>query len=296
MLSDETQRALRQQYYNSESWRIRHDTHERYTFPRRSFVAWMMDLIPFRGDEKLLDAGCGPGRYYTYLQQHQPNVRYYGLDYSEGMLAEHPAPERVVRGDMNAIPYPDNTFDIVMANHVMYLVGNIDAALDELTRVLKPGGILVMATSSQDSMPQFRELFRRAILLVSPPGSTNDIHVPETMHQRFALENGSRILARHFYAVVRHDLPSTLVFPEVDPIMSYLEATRAVREPQLPDGVHWDQVMLIMREQLNNLIMSLSSLAVDKLTGVLMASDTGGFIREYVSKQDELHDGDTQAD
>ena len=136
-------------------------------------------------------------------------------------------------------------------------------------------------------MPQFRELFRRAILLVSPPGVSRDITVPEGLHRRFSLENGSRMLSQHFYAVVRHDLPGAFVFGQVDPILDYLESTRSVREPQLPESVSWDQVMLIMREQVTNLIASLQTLVVDKLTGVLIATNGGGFIEEYLAARDK---------
>jgi len=293
MLSQDHVEALRQQFQSKENWLIRQRTHETYTQPKRDFVEWVMDLYPWQGDEAVLDVGCGPGRYYDYLAARQPGVRYFGVDYSLTMIENHTHREGLARGAMQTLPYPDDTFDIVMANHVMYLAPDIDATITELRRVLKPTGVLFAATTSTGSTPQFKELFRRAILLVSPPGRSRDLHVPETLHGRFALENGSRILARHFYAVVRHDLPAALVFPEVDPIMDYLEATRAIREPQLPDGVSWDQVMVILREQVTNLIMSLNALVVDKLTGVLMASDNGGFIKTFVEIQKQAADRDT---
>jgi hypothetical protein len=149
----------------------------------------------------------------------------------------------------------------------------------------------VASTSSLTTMPQFRELFRRAILLVSPPGVSREVRVPAGIHQRFALENGSRMLANRYFAVVRHDLPGSFVFDDVDPIMDYLDSTRDTREPQLPNNISWDQVMLIMREQLTNLITSLDQLVVDKLTGVLIATNGGGFIEEFLEIQAQVDSG-----
>ncbi len=290
MLKPESAKILRQHYRTSDAWRVRHETHETYTVPQIDFVAWVMKHITLRGDERILDVGCGPGDYYDYLQEHHPNVQYTGLDYSSGMLVGHSAPNRLLRGSMEALPLPDDTFDIVMANHVMYLAPDIDAVIAETQRVLKPNGIFVATTNSTTTMPQFRELFRRAILLVSPPGVTRDVKVPAGIHHRFALENGSRMLAQHYFAVVRHDLPSAFVFDEVEPIMEYLESIRDTREPQLPQNVSWDQVMLIMREQLFNLITTLEKLVVDKLTGVLVATNGGGFIEEFLQIKEKTKD------
>lgn len=273
---------MSQHFRTADGWRVRQQTHEQYTVPQVNFVEWVMKHVTVHGDERVLDVGCGPGRYYSYLQAHHPDVQYYGLDFSSGMMQEHPAPDWLTRGNMADIPFPDNTFDIVLANHVLYLAPDVETALQETKRVLKPKGVLVASTSSLTTMPQFRELFRRAILLVSPPGVSREVRVPAGLHQRFALENGSRMLAHHYFAVVRHDLPGAFVFDDVDPIMDYLDSTRDTREPQLPQNVSWDQVMLIMREQLTNLILTLDKLVVDKLTGVLIATNGGGFIEEFL--------------
>jgi SAM-dependent methyltransferase len=278
MLSQDYTDALREEYQTIDNWLVRARIHEQYTHPKKSFVDWVLKLYPWKGNERVLDVGCGPGRYYKHIAKKMPDVTYIGLDYSPAMMAKHRATGHLTRGNIEQLPFEDNTFDVVMANHMLYLAPDVEGAVLELRRVLKPDGVLFAATTSITSTPQFRELFRRAILLVSPPGRSREVTIPETMHRRFSLENGSRILSRHFYAVVRHDLPSSFIFNDVEPIMEYLEATRAVREPQLPEGVTWDKVMVIMREQITNLIMSLNVLVVDKLTGVLMATNNGGFI------------------
>lgn len=139
-------------------------------------------------------------------------------------------------------------------------------------------------TNSVHNMPELQVLIRRAVTLLVPPGTTH-IPVPLPHTDLFTLESGTRQLSRYFYAVVRYDLPSALVFPSVEPLLAYLESTRSVREPQLPPEVSWNDVMLIVREQVNRLLDHFGELVVNKLSGLLVATDQGDFIRDYLAHQ-----------
>jgi SAM-dependent methyltransferase len=276
-------KSVRAQYASDTFLRIRQQTHEQYTVPKVDFPEWALSRLPWRGDEQILDVGSGMGTYYEHVRARGSNVAYYAVDQSPGMLRQHPAAGKVTVGDAQALPFLDGTFDLVMANHMLYHVPDIDRAILEVQRVLKPDGVFLAATNSVQSMPEFHALFRRGMLLLSTPGQVYN-QQPLPVQADFALENGTRILARHFYAVVRFDLPSTLVFPSIDPVMAYLESTRSIREPQLPDTIRWDELMLVMREQISRVLNHFGELVVNKVTGVLAASDEGSFIREFVQR------------
>ncbi|MGQ9888880.1 MAG: class I SAM-dependent methyltransferase [Aggregatilineales bacterium] len=280
--------TLRQRaYHNDEMLCLRHYIHEQYSVPRVDFPEWALQRLAWRGDEVVLDVGCGPGRYAAALAQIAPGAVYYGADFSAGMLANHPQRAHTAQADAQHLPYPDGAFDVVMANHMLYHVPDIPQALQECRRVLKPDGVFLATTNSLDSMPQFRELIRRAILVLTAPGRAVQLPLPSS--HLFSLESGTRLLARYFYAVVRYDLPGALVFEDVEPVMAYLESTRSLREPQLPEGVTWDAVMLIVREQVRNQLNYFGQLIVNKLSGVLVASDRGGFIGEFVRQGEREH-------
>jgi hypothetical protein len=68
--------------------------------------------------------------------------------------------------------------------------------------------------------------------------------------------------------------------------MAYLESTRSLREPQLPESIRWDELMLVMREQVTRVVDHFGEMVVDKVTGVLIASNHGGFIREFTDALD----------
>lgn len=271
---------LRQQAYASDDpLRVRHYIHEHYTNPPIDFATWVLRHVQWQGDEAVLDIGCGPGVYAERLQAQYPGICYTGMDFAPGMLLRHPQPQRLALADAQALPYAAHSFDVVMANHMLYHVPDIHTTIDQIRRVLKPGGVLMAATNSTESMPQLRELYKRAILVLTTPGET--IHLPQPASHRFTLESGVRLLSRHFYAVARYDLPGRLVFDTPDPLLDYLESSRSVREPQLPPGVAWDSVMLIIREQIKNQLNYFGEMVVNKLTGVLLATDDGGFIEAF---------------
>jgi|SRR5664279_5409791 len=273
--------TVRREAVNDALLRIRQETHEQYTVPKVNFPEWVLTRLQWRGDEHILDVGAGVGTYFDSLRQHWPDITYHAVDQSPGLLRQHSARNTACLADAQALPFPDQCFDVVMANHMLYFVPDVEQAILEARRVLKPDGVLIAATNSVQSMPEFHALFRRGMLLLSTPGKIYS-QPPLPTQINFALENGTRILARYFYAVMRHDLPSTLVFPSIEPIMAYLESTRSTSEPQLPETINWDDLMIVMREQVERVLDHFGELVVNKVAGVLVASNQGGFIREFV--------------
>jgi phosphatidylethanolamine/phosphatidyl-N-methylethanolamine N-methyltransferase len=114
---------------------------------------------------RVLEVGVGTG---ISLPLYASNVRIFGTDISEAMLKK--ARQRVVQGrlknieglavmDAEKLEFPDNSFDVVMAQYVVTAVPNPEAALDEFARVVRPGGELIILTrvSADDGMRRFIE-------------------------------------------------------------------------------------------------------------------------------------------
>lgn len=284
MASEQQGDLIRKHYSTDDHLRVRQDIHDRFTIPDLSFPEWVLDRIPWQGADRLLDVGCGNGLYYSKLQARNQTVDYHGIDLMQSMLDHHPlaGTNRVTLSNAEKLPFDDDSFDIVMANHMIHHVQNIEVALAECRRVLVTGGVLVIATNSMATMPELQVLMRRAVVLLTRTGAAT-VRAPDMPTDRFALENGIRLLSRQFYAIVRHDLPSNLVFPDVEPAMKYLESTRDLRESSLPDDVVWEDVMMIMRQQINQLIKHLGELMINKQAGILIASDDGRFIGEGIA-------------
>jgi len=114
---------------------------------------------------RVLEVGVGTG---ISLPLYSPNVRIFGTDISEAMLKK--AKQRVAEGhlknieglavmDAEKLEFPDNSFDVVMAQYVVTAVPNPEAALDEFARVVRPGGELIILTrvSADGGMRRFIE-------------------------------------------------------------------------------------------------------------------------------------------
>jgi ubiquinone/menaquinone biosynthesis C-methylase UbiE len=105
------------------------------------------------GDRRILDVACGPGNYTDRFARDLTGDGFcVGLDFSAPMLAravvDNRAPRAVyVRGDAHRIPFPDDTFDSVCCLAALYLIGDPMQVVDEMVRVVAPGGELAVFTS-----------------------------------------------------------------------------------------------------------------------------------------------------
>jgi SAM-dependent methyltransferase len=271
-------------YATDEALVIRQRTHELYSVPKINFTEWVLDRIQWRGDEKVLDVGSGPGTYFKEVQSRIPHGQLIAGDLSFGMVrkaALHPQVGTLLNLDVQALPFPDHTFDVVLANHMLYHVPNLDKALSEIHRVLKPTGSVIAATNSQFNLPEFEQLIRRTYGLLGAIGP--DVEAMRPTSYRFQLEDGPVKMSHHFFAVARYDLPAAFIFPTVQPAIDYINSMRAIREPQLPRRVAWDDFISVLRDQIQRLVNHFGELVVNKLSGAIVATDAGAFAQNYVS-------------
>jgi SAM-dependent methyltransferase len=95
----------------------------------------------------LLDAGCGRGRTFLYRRR-LPSVRVVGLDISRH-ARDNPNVDSQVRGNLEALPLADASFDAVLSTHVVEHLAHPEAAFAEMARVLRPGGWLLLLTPNR---------------------------------------------------------------------------------------------------------------------------------------------------
>ena len=145
--------------------------HDRFWDSYSSYYDAIYRLIPYRGllwdafqalelepEMRLLDAGCGSGNLEHFIgQKPHPPVHIDAVDFSPGMLERGRVKcadldyVRFAQADLSArLPFEDATFDRVVSVHVLYALGDQDATVRELLRVLKPDGILVIANPTPE--------------------------------------------------------------------------------------------------------------------------------------------------
>ena len=114
-----------------------------------SIALGMLELSP---SDRLLDVGCGPGNFTRSFARAAGDGIVVGLDASRTMLAravqETDAGNVVyLRGDASALPFSDASFDAICCFAALYLIERPMRALDEIARVLAPGGRVALLSS-----------------------------------------------------------------------------------------------------------------------------------------------------
>lgn len=145
-----------------------------------------------RPDAVLVDLGCGAG----LLAPHVHGYRHVGVDRTASALAQAAAHGvRVVRGDVGAVPLRSGCADVVAAGEILEHVTDLDAAVDEACRLLRPGGTLVIDTIAATRLGRFV-----AVTLAEkiPGGPPPGIHDPALFVDRDRLR---RACARHGVAL-----------------------------------------------------------------------------------------------
>ena len=98
-------------------------------------------------DDRILDAGTGPGRVPRALAAAQPHLRIDGVDLDPQMIEyarEHTGADRVTFtvGDVAHLPFPDQTFTLIVSSISQHHWTDVEGAIKDLRRVLRPGGQL----------------------------------------------------------------------------------------------------------------------------------------------------------
>jgi ubiquinone/menaquinone biosynthesis C-methylase UbiE len=121
----------------------------------RNFVC---EELPLQPSDAVLSVGCGPGFETAVLAQQVGHTgRVTGVDVNEDVLTE--ARDRCgafpqvsfMHGDVTDIPVADDSYDVAVAKQMLQFVDDVDAALDELRRVLKPAGAVAVVEVARDS-------------------------------------------------------------------------------------------------------------------------------------------------
>lgn len=105
----------------------------------------ILERVPIDGSTRLLDAGCGAGRFCRIARDRGATVA--GLDATKELVeiaAERTPDGEFTVGEMQALPWQDDSFDVVTGFHSFFLAADMVAALREATRVARPGGAVAL--------------------------------------------------------------------------------------------------------------------------------------------------------
>lgn len=147
--------------------------------------------------ESLLDAGCGDGRYLAALPGLGPvPARVVGTDIADSILrtagaaAEAAGVEaELVRANLESLPFPDDSFDVVLCVQVIEHLLDPGLGIRELARVLQPGGLLILSTDhDRNLVSRVLNAPRSALVgLLGWRGRRRRVHFPHRSFSRAEL-------------------------------------------------------------------------------------------------------------
>ena len=132
---------------NKKVWDLYAPIYERAMRADRKVYQYMYDRIPqIIADKEVLEIATGPGLLAKHVADAAKKM--IATDYTDGMIAEakkgvYPSNLIFEVADATALPYKDDSFDVVLIANALHVMPNPEKALSEIDRVLKPSGVLI---------------------------------------------------------------------------------------------------------------------------------------------------------
>lgn len=216
------EKSLKNQYQNATNISARINLHRLYSQNAQGWFPWIYEQCQIRPGMRILEIGCGDGTLWkSSLSRLPADVSITLSDLSDGMLRD--ARRTIGTGDTrfffesfdcHQIPYPDGSFDLVIADHLLFYCENIPQVCREVRRVLAPGGSFLCSTYGRKHMQEVSRLvqdFDERIVLSG-----------DKLYERFGKENGREILMPYFSRIVWASYEDSLLVPEPEPLISYI--------------------------------------------------------------------------
>jgi SAM-dependent methyltransferase len=211
------------QYKDSSNLDARVAIHQRFSTNPYGWMDWVFDhLLDLPADAKILELGCGPGYLWKENTSRIPSMWDITLsDLSAGML-DSAWRNLVVTGrnykfkeiDAQSIPFEDETFDAVIANHMLYHVPDRAKAIAEIKRVLKTDGHFFATTVGDNHLKEITDWFRQI----------HKSEIWDSFSNLFTLENGLDQLKPFFPNVTLSRYEDNLRVTELEPLIAYFRS------------------------------------------------------------------------
>ena len=206
-------KEVEKQYNNTSKFNKRQSFHDKYSTNKYGFRNWLFDKYEVKEGIKILELGAGNGLLWEEKYEKLPaNVTLVLSDITDGMCdllrkIQKKYPNiQVKKIDIQDIPYANEMFDIVIANHMLYHVTDVEKAIREVYRVLKKGGIFYASTLGTEGLQKYlhnrlKEFDKKLDLFAIDKWS-------------FTLQSGGSLLNTYFRKVEMFDYPDSIEIPD----------------------------------------------------------------------------------
>ncbi|SFG52791.1 MerR HTH family regulatory protein [Lachnospiraceae bacterium C7] len=218
------QSSMKTQYQNANNISSRIRLHLEYSTNKYGWFPWVFDKCDIKSGENILEIGCGNGSLWAENSDKIPKEANIILsDISRGMLRDARRNLSSISKKNNIsfkafdcakIPFEDESFDLVIANHMLFYCKNIDAVCKEVNRVLKKGGRFICSTYSSNHMKELNSLVQEFDSRITLSA--------DMLYDIFGLDNGEKILSKNFSIINKEVFDDSLEIDSSEPIIEYI--------------------------------------------------------------------------
>lgn len=249
-----------EQYKNAKNLNDRIRLHEKYSTNKQGWFNWLFNQIDFSRVNRLLELGCGNGKLWQENKIDLRNREIFLSDISEGMVEEVRnklgSDFNCIVADAEKIPFKDAYFDSIIANHVLFYLNDLNQGLKEISRVLKPNGVLYCSTYGSNHMKEITDIVQSFDSRVNLSN--------HSLYDVFGLENGEDILKKYFTSVQRMDYQDSLEIIESKPLIDYIMSCHGNQNEIL--GPRLNE----FKEYIDNLLKKDGKIVVTKQAGLFI--------------------------
>ncbi|GAA0786805.1 MerR family transcriptional regulator [Hathewaya limosa] len=261
-----------EQYENATNLRKRISIHDKFSKNKEGWMPWFFnellnitDSYPKDKEIKILELGCGDGSLWAkniHLMKNNFNITL--TDFSPGMLEDAKKNLKDYTNNFNfklvdalEIPFEESTYDIVIANHMLYHLTNLDKALLNIKNILKPNGYFFASTVGENHMKELSNIINGV--------NCKSLKWEGIINTRnFNLESGKNILSKHFKNIYLKRYEDALIINKALPLTHYILSMPENIKNNLDEKIY---------TKLVNYIESI----IDKNKNIIITKDTGYF-------------------
>jgi SAM-dependent methyltransferase len=219
------------QYCSTANLEARIRLHQQFSTNPYGWHRWVFDHLYLPVDCTVLELGCGPANLWSDNFDCIPgNLKVVLSDKSPAMMdsVKNKFSEynsfRFSYIDAQAIPFEAQSFDVVIANHMLPHVPDLKKALSEIWRVLKPGGRMYASTMGKGHLQEIAVLLGK----FNPDLAAWGERRPDS----FTLENGAELLAPWFNEITLHRYEDAFLVTQAQPLVDYILSGRLKLPPE----------------------------------------------------------------
>lgn len=222
-----------EQYKSAYNLNIRIDLHNQFSINKQGWFNWLFEQIDFNKVTRLLEVGCGNGKLWENRTINLRNRDIYLSDISQGMIKDikknlnNSKDYSYLVIDCESIPFKDNYFDSVVANHVLFYLKDIHKGLSEINRVLNETGILYCSTYGHNHMKEITALVKEFDSRIELSSNV--------LYEAFGLDNGEKILKQYFNNVEKRLYEDSLIVDRATPLVNYILSCHGNQNEYLND-------------------------------------------------------------